>query len=267
MKKYWSFFRIRFLHGLQYRAAAVSGIATQFAWGAMEILLFRAFYQADAASFPMAFPALVNYIWLQQAFLALYMIWFWEMELFDLITTGDAAYELCRPIRLYDMWFVRGLAVRLSRSALRCFPVLLLAALLPAPYGLTLPKDPATWFFVLLSMVLGLLLVAAMNMVVYMSVFFTVSSLGTRLIITSLADFCSGAVVPLPFFPPGLLRFLSVLPFASVQNVPFRIFGGDISGDALYRSLALQVFWLTVMVIAGRLLERRALSKTVFQGG
>lgn len=70
MKKYLSFFRLRFLHGLQYRTAAVSGIVTQFVWGAMEILLFRAFYQADPTSFPMTFQALSTYVWLQQAFLA-----------------------------------------------------------------------------------------------------------------------------------------------------------------------------------------------------
>ena len=43
MKKYWSFFRIRFLNGLQYRAAAYAGIATQFFWGVMLILMSRAF--------------------------------------------------------------------------------------------------------------------------------------------------------------------------------------------------------------------------------
>lgn len=33
MKKYLSFFRLRFVNGIQYRAAALAGIVTQFAWG------------------------------------------------------------------------------------------------------------------------------------------------------------------------------------------------------------------------------------------
>lgn len=172
-KKYWSFFRIRFIHGLQYRAAALSGIVTQFIWGTMELLLFRAFYEAAPESFPMEFQALSTYIWLQQAFLALYMTWFWEAELFQSITTGNVAYELCRPVRLYHMWFTRSLAVRLSKAVLRCMPILLFAWLLPAPYGLALPGNIHTWFFTLLSMTLGLLFVVAFGMVVYMSVFFT----------------------------------------------------------------------------------------------
>lgn len=267
MKKYLSFFRIRFLHGLQYRTAAVSGMVTQFVWGAMEILLFRAFYQADSSSFPMTFQALSTYVWLQQAFLALYMAWFWEIELFDSITTGNVAYELCRPVRLYNMWYVRSLAVRLSKAVLRCMPILIVALLLPKPYGLTLPSHPGTWFFTVLSMVLALFIVTALNMVVYMSVFYTISSQGIRLIVSSLFDFFSGAVIPLPFLPGNIGAVVSLLPFASIQNVPFRIFGGDLSGREMYLSLSLQVFWLLVMLAAGRTMERRALKHVVIQGG
>lgn len=267
MRKYWSFFRIRFIHGLQYRAAALSGMVTQFVWGTMEILLFRAFYEANPESFPMDFPALSNYVWLQQAFLALYMTWFWESELFDSITTGNVAYELCRPVRLYDMWFVRGLAVRLSKAVLRCMPILIFAWLLPAPYGLTLPSDPKTWGLTLLSMAIGLFFVVAFGMIVYMSVFFTISSQGIKLTITSLSEFLSGAVIPIPFLPEGLKEVVSLLPFASAQNVPFRIFGGDLAGRELYISLCLQVFWLVLFLVIGRTMEQRALKRVVIQGG
>lgn len=267
MKKYISFFRMRFIHGLQYRTAALSGIVTQFVWGAMEILLFRAFYQADSGSFPMSFSSLTTYIWMQQAFLALYMTWFWESELFDSITTGNVAYELCRPVRLYDMWFARGLAVRLSKAALRCMPVLILAGLLPAPYGLTLPRHAGVWGLTMLSMVLGLLLVVSFGMIVYMSVFYTISSQGIKMIAAPLSEFLGGSIIPLPFLPPGLYRLASLLPFASAQNVPFRIFGGNLQGREMWGSMALQLFWVVVFIIIGKALEQNALKRVVIQGG
>lgn len=68
MKKYLSFFRLRFTLGLQYRTAALAGICTQFAWGFLDIMVYRAFYETDAAAFPMTFQATASYIWLQQAF-------------------------------------------------------------------------------------------------------------------------------------------------------------------------------------------------------
>lgn len=267
MKKYASFFRIRFIHGLQYRTAAVSGMITQFIWGIMEILLFRAFYQASPESFPMTFQALSNYVWLQQAFLALYLIWFWESQLFDSITNGDVAYELCRPVRLYNMWFIRGMAVRLSKAVLRCIPVLLFAWLLPAPYGLTLPPDFRTCFFTLLSMTLAFLLVIAFGMIVYMSVFYTISSQGIKLLASSVSEFLGGAVIPLPFLPDGIREIVNILPFASAQNVPFRIYGGDLTGREMYISLLLQCFWFITFLLIGRAMEQRALKRVVIQGG
>ena len=147
MKKYLSFFRMRFLMGLQYRAAAAAGVVTQFTWGFMELLVFRAFYQADASAFPMSFEAVASYIWLQQAFLALFMAWMMEAEIFSSIVDGNIAYEMCRPIHIYSMWFARSVANRVSKALLRCAPILVVALFLPKPYRLMLPQDPMTLFF------------------------------------------------------------------------------------------------------------------------
>lgn len=110
MKKYWSFFRMRFLGSLQYRAAAWAGIATQFAWGFMKLLMYRAFYEAGPAAFPMEFSQLATYIWLQQAFLMLFNTWRYDNDIFESITTGGVAYELSRPVPVYSMWFVKCIA-------------------------------------------------------------------------------------------------------------------------------------------------------------
>jgi hypothetical protein len=88
-QKYFSFFRMRFIAGLQYRAAALAGIVTQFVWGVMEILMYRAFYQVNPEAFPMTFQELSSYIWLQQSLLALFMTWFLENEIFQTITISN----------------------------------------------------------------------------------------------------------------------------------------------------------------------------------
>ena len=62
MRKYVSFFKLRFAMGLQYRVAALAGMATQFFWGGMNILIYRAFYEADANAFPMTLEATSSYI-------------------------------------------------------------------------------------------------------------------------------------------------------------------------------------------------------------
>ena len=267
MKKYLCFFRIRFIAGLQYRAAAWAGIATQFAWGAMQILMFWAFYQNGENSFPMTFPQLSSYIWMQQASLAMFMAWFFDGEIFDSITSGSVAYELCRPCDLYAMWFTKNMAIRLSRMALRCLPILLVAAFLPAPFGVRLPASTLAGAAFLLSVTLGFLVLVAFSMLIYISAFYTLSANGIRILAVSTIEFFAGGVIPLPFFPEALQPIMYALPFASMQNTPFLIYVGHTAGGEIVSSIALQAFWLAALVLAGRALMKRALKRVVVQGG
>ncbi len=267
LQKYVSFFRLRFIMGLQYRGAALGGIATQFAWGFMNILLFDAFYRADPAAFPMGFAALTSYLWLQQALLALFMSWFMEMELLNAISNGQIAYELARPMNLYWMWTVRSLAYRLSRAALRCLPILAVALLLPQPYGLSLPASLPVFGLFLLSCTLGLLVVVGLNLVLYGLNFYTVSPVGARAIFTVIADFLAGGTIPIPFFPDGVRQAAELLPFASMQNAAFRIYSGDLAGTDALAAIGLQAFWVVALILIGSLLFRKATKKVVVQGG
>jgi ABC-2 type transport system permease protein len=242
-------------------------MATQFAWGLMEILAFAAFYRADPAAFPMTFAQTVTYIWLQQAFLALFMAWFFEAEIFRAIVDGGIAYELSRPVDLYGRWFCQSVANRMAKAVLRCFPILIMAFLLPAPYGLTPPAGWTQLLMFLLSAALSLGVVVAFAMLVYVSTFFTLSPAGVRIIAAVLADFLAGATVPLPFFPEPFRAIAELLPFASMQNMPLRIYSGNIAGIDALRGLALQAFWLAALVCLGRLAMTKALRKVVAQGG
>lgn len=171
IRKYRSILRIRFANGMQYRAAALAGIVTQFAWGGMYLILYHTFYQSGTGAFPMDMQALSAYIWLQQAFLALFMIWGMDNDIFELISSGNIAYDLCRPCDLYSMIFFRTLGSRLARAVLRCFPILLVAALLPSPYGIRLPPSWGAAGLFLVSFLLGALVVGAFCMLIYISAF------------------------------------------------------------------------------------------------
>lgn len=267
MRKYLAFFRLRFSMGLQYRTAALAGMSTQLVWGTMEILMFRAFYQADASAFPMSLQATSAYVWLQQAFLAFHAAMFLENEIFESISNGNIAYELCRPVNIYNMWFSRNLARRVSAAVLRCMPILLIAVFLPAPYGLMPPVSLPVFCLFLLSLLLWMLVTVSFCMLIYMVSFFTISHAGIRMAAYCAVDFFSGAIIPLPFFPDGIRRVFELLPFAAMQNVPLRIYSGDLAGNAAWRSVLLQCIWFIAMATAGRALNALAMKKITVQGG
>lgn len=267
LRKYAAFFRLQFSMGLQYRTAAFAGMVTQLVWGSLEILMFRAFYQADASRFPMTFAAASAYVWMQQAFLALFMPWMMDNEIFTNIRDGSISYELCRPVGLYQMWFAKNLASRLSRAVLRCMPILCVTAILPYPYGLAAPAGISSFLLFLFTLMTGLSVTVAICMLVYISAFFTLSPDGIRMTALCVIEFLSGAVIPLPFLPEKMQAFISLLPFASMQNIPLRIYSGDLSGSTMYRAVCLQLAWLLLLILIGRRLTNKALCQVTLQGG
>ena len=267
MKKYLSFFRIRFVAGLQYRAAAWAGIFTQGIWGIMMILMYNAFYQSGENAFPMDFQSLSNYIWLQEILLTLFAAWSSDNEIFDSITSGTIAYELCRPCSVYGMWYVKNMALRMARVGLRFIPLLAVAILLPAPYGMSLPAGVDAGILFPVSLILGFFVAISFIMLIYISAFYTVSSSGIRVLGASVVEFFSGAIIPLPFFPEGVQKVFNLLPFASMQNTPFLIYTGRLAtGEALER-MGIQLMWLVILGGTGIVLTNRALKKVVIQGG
>jgi len=267
MRKYFAIFRIRFVNTLQYRAAALAGLSTQFAWGFMLIISFSAFYHTNPYAFPMEFSHTVSFIWIQQAFLALFASWFWDDDIANSITEGSIAYDLVRPISLYGKWFSTSAARRLARATLRCMPILVLAFILPAPFRLTLPPSLLQFGLFILSTTLGLGVVVAFAMLVYTSLFYTISPSGIRIMVMVIGDFLSGGIVPLPFFPAQIRNVVELLPFASMLNMPARIYSGNIAGAEALNGILLQCFWLIALVFIGNLITRRALKRVIVQGG
>ncbi len=267
MSTYLSLIKMRFINGLQYRAAALGGIATQFGFGFMFISQYLAFYRSNPSAFPMEISQVVAYIWIQQAFIMLFMSWFFESDIFTAITSGGVAYDLSRPVDLYGKWYCQCIASRLSKAVLRCFPILIIALLLPEPYKLTFPPSAVQFLFFVLSAFLALGVVVCFGMLIYIATFYTMSPVGVRIMGAVLADFMAGSIVPIPFFPDGFRQIAELLPFGAMQNMPLRIYSGNIVGADVLVGILLQVFWIVALTLVGKLWMDSTLKKVVIQGG
>jgi ABC-2 type transport system permease protein len=259
---------MRLIAGMQYRAAAWAGVATQFFWGGIELFIYAAFYRSGA-SIPDNFDyrQLASLIWLRQAFLSLVMLWSQDNDLADLIIKGDVAYELCRPLRLYTLWYARLLALRLSRAALRCLPILIVAFFLPEPYCFYLPPTPQAAILFLAALILAVLIVVALSMFIYLLTFITMTMRGTALLFSTVGEFLMGALIPIPLMPEGLQRALSFLPFRYTADFPFRVYSGSIAGFEAYSGLGIQMLWAALLVALGRWGFAAIQKRLLIQGG
>jgi ABC-2 type transport system permease protein len=215
----------------------------------------------------MEMQQLTSYIWMRQALLGLFMSWYYDNSLFDMINTGSVAYELCRPADIYTMWFTKNIAARVSRAALRCLPIIAVAGFLPERFRMYPPVNFGSFCIFCVSVVSGVIVTVGVSMLVYTTAFYTISPLGMRIVMSNIIEFMSGALIPLPFFPDQMRRVMELLPFASMENTPYMIYSGVLYGSDAVRAIVIQLVWLVVIIGGGKIYMDRSLRRIVVQGG
>lgn len=230
-------------------------------------MVYLAFYESSSNNGPMEVGQLVSYLWLNQAFFALIYMYYKDNEIFNMIKNGNIAYELLRPKKIYFMWFSKIIGQRLADVTLRFLPVLIVAFILPYPYGLSLPSSFLSLVMFLITLTIGTLLMTAIITLYHILTLSTLNEKGITNIFMTLADILSGGVIPIPFFPVFLQKIAYILPFRYICDLPFRIYSGNISvSDGLFQML-IQVIWFILLVLIGNFILKKILKKVVVQGG
>jgi ABC-2 type transport system permease protein len=263
MKAYWAIFSARFRTLLQYRAAALAGVATQVFWGLIRMMILDGFYRSTTAPQPMSYPEVVTYIWLGQAMILL-VITTVDLDIRAMIRSGTVVYELLRPLDLYRLWYCRALAARVAPLLLRMVPIFIIAGLL---FGLRAPASPVCGALWLLSTAAAMLLGAGIATLMTISMLWTISGDGINRVLAAALFICSGMIVPLPLFPDWLQPLLNALPFRGVADTPFRIYMGHIPPEQAVVAIAHQLVWIAAFVLVGRWVLSRGVGRLVIQGG
>lgn len=267
MKSYLSYFKLKFITGLQYRAAALAGISTQIFFGLVYILVYVAFYESDPTSLPMPLNELISYLWLNQAFFAIVYLWHKDQDIINLIKNGNIAYELCRPQDLYFMWASKILGERLANVTLRFLPVIIIALLLPSPYNLDLSITLPRLLIFTISFILSAMLMTFLVLLYHVICLFTLDEKGIVNIFMVVSDILSGLVLPIPFFPSYFQNIVGILPFRYVSDFPFRFYVGNIPMSEGIIGIFVQIIWIVILIMIGRILMKKALRNAVIQGG
>lgn len=266
MRAYISYFKCQIAVGLQYKSAAFAGLITQFFWGILYVFVYEAFYN-HASVENINFSQLMCYVWLNQAFFYLVVPGIKDNQIIEQIKNGTVAYELCRPYDLYWWWYLKHLAVRFSGCALRSIPVIIFAFVLPKPYGLTLPCSKEAFVLFIIAIVLGSFITSEIFMIVQIITFYTYHEKGISSLIYIIQGLLQGFDIPLPLLPVLFLTLTEFLPFRLISDLGERIYSGNIGIIYGLQSILLQIIWIIILIIIGKLLMNKALRKVSVQGG
>jgi ABC-2 type transport system permease protein len=271
LRPYVAIVSARFRTLLQYRAAAVAGVWTQLFFGLVFLGVYEGFYRSSNHTPPMAFAQVVSYVWLGQALWAM-LPWNADAEVKAMVRSGAVAYELCRPVDLYGLWYARAVAWRTAPTVLRAVPMVIVAAFcLPLigleEWRLAPPASFASGVAFAAALVCTLLLGCALTTLINISLLWTLNGEGFALLMAAMVTFFSGMIIPLPLFPDWAQPIVQALPFAGLVDLPSRVFTGHIPPHAAVSVLQHQLLWTIALVVFGRWLLSRGMRRIVVQGG
>jgi ABC-2 type transport system permease protein len=262
-RAYSAIFSARCRTLLQYRAAALAGLACQMFWGLIRVAIFSTFYALSPHDQPMTLPEIITYVWLCQAFIRL-LPFGADGDVRAQINSGSIVYELTRPVDLYMLWYSRSVANLSAPVVLRCLPIVAVAAVF---FGLQAPASIDAGLACAAAMLCGLLLSAAFQTLLTISLLWTISGDGiARVALVGMWIF-SGIVLPLLLFPNWIQPVLNVLPFRGILDLPFRLYTGNIPVTEAASVFAHQLIWTVVLIVIGRAILACGTRRLVIQGG
>lgn len=183
------------------------------------------------------------------------------------IVEGSIAMRMIRPASFEMSFLFQELGNRIISVTMIFIPMV---AGVELYRYLTLGSFRFNWMyfgFYILSTMIAYMISFYFNVCYGFMAFFFKNLWGTSLIKEVLINFLSGGTIPLAFLPSGLATVLNFLPFASLSYTPVMIYMGMYSVPEILWRMALQVFWLFVMIGLSKLIWNSAVKHLSIQGG
>lgn len=276
LKSYLIYFKLRLISNLQYRSAALAGMSTQFFFGFIHIMLYIAFYNKTTSinipslpiisfiagpSTDVTLSQMTTYLWIYQAFFYMFLIRQTDNELLEQIKTGNIAYELCKPLNLYFLWFIKIIANKTIGTLLRFWPIILVAFFLPPPFNLLPPSSIISLILFFISLLLSLIIATIITLFIHILTFYTLKDKGSIGLVTTIGELFTGGIIPIIFMSKTIQIIAYLLPFRYISDLPLRIYNGTLPLSTSIINIGLQLFWIISLGIISYYLMNKALKK------
>lgn len=259
----WELTKRAFQRQMTYRAATLAGLATNFFFGLLRVAVMVALYGARTEVAGIDLQAAITYTGLAQAVIAYLSIFGWY-DLMRSVNSGEIAADLLKPLGYFRYWLAVDLGRALVAFILRGLAIMVVYAFF---FNITVPRGVGQWLALLVALILGWLLSFAWRFLVNLAAFWSPNALGIGRFAFGIAWVLSGFFMPLRFFPDWAQTLCFLTPFPSMVNTTIEIYLGLVTGWAVVWALAVQCFWIVLLVGLCHITLRAGVRRLVIQGG
>jgi ABC-2 type transport system permease protein len=263
MRLFWEIAKLSFRRQLNYRAAALAGIATNFFFGLLRAAVLLAFLGARNEAFGFDRQQIITYTGLTQSIIA-YLHFFNWSDLTDTVYSGQVAGELLKPMSFFGQWLARDAGRALAQALMRGVTLMGIYSLI---FDLTYPSTALQWVAVLWALILAGLISFSWRFLVSLTAFWSPNAQGYLRFFFGLSWILSGFAFPLRYFPIWFQNLAYLTPFPALVNTPLELFLSQLPSSQWLPALAYQIFWVVFLIAAGHLALRAGIRRLVIQGG
>ncbi len=264
LKIYGEFMRVGFVNILAFRLRYYTGIITYLINVTVYYFIWRAVFASASGSIAgFSLPQILTYVsvgWILRSF-------YWntiDQEMAYEVIEGKIAMDLIKPVSVQWMWLARAMGESAFRLILLTAPTAIIITLL---FPVNPPASKLHFALFFLAAFGSFFIMGALNFLIGTCAIPLTSILALIRAKFWLIELLSGLLIPLSFFPRPLQIISSWLPFEHIAATPLQIYLGRLSLAASLRLLALEYFWVIVLLVLGHLWWLRATRKITIHGG
>lgn len=247
-----------------YRQATFAALATNIMFGFLRSYVLLAVAAVTGSVAGYSGSQLAAYVWAGQGLLGVIMMWGWT-DLADRIRSGDVVTDLLRPVHPIFNYLAADLGRAGHAMIFRCLPPILVGAIF---FDMYIPGDLVTYPLFLISIVLAVVVCFFCRYLVNSTAFWLLDIRGVNMTWLILSGLLGGLYFPVRFLPDWAVALIWFgTPGPSLLQAPIDIL---VERDAIpirFGIVGVQVFWCLVLLWLCRLVQRRAETKLVIQGG
>lgn len=263
MTTFLAIIQTSFRRQLTYRAANLSGLATNLMFGFFRAGVLIALYQNRTSVNNLTIQGAITYAALAQAIIGILSFFHW-FDLMNTVYDGQVGSDLLRPQNFFLYWLGIDGGRALGSLLIRSIPLFVVFSLF---YKVVLPKTLLQWIAFASALLFSWLISFGWRFLVNLAAFWTPNAIGVGRFAFGLSWIFSGFFMPLALFPDWLAKFSRLTPFGASVYIPIQIFIGNIQGTQLLEGLLIQVCWVIGLIILDHAVLKLGIKKLVIQGG
>ena len=263
MKTYIEIFKKSFLSEYIYRGNTIIKIIRNFFVVFISASIWTTLLKNNAAVTVLTLNEMLNYIII--SYLIQNLV---TASIADLIANkvrqGSLVMDFCKPIRFNFYLFAYQFGKNIFNVVFSSIPVLIVCLFI---FRIKLVAFSLSMSLFFVSMFLGMIIMFYLQYAIGLLAFWLKSAVFVRNLLSALFIIFGGGAIPLWFYPQTLLKIGSFMPFRYITFDPIRIYLGKLNGQAACRVIAMQLFWILLVIIIERILWHFAQKVVTVQGG